>query len=97
LIRGLFSRPGEWRVPADKGLAALVFEIDLRLSEWCVKQVVGVMLDAGSRRWANGQPIQPQGIAAGDPVVGVERQELGQRLFLAAIEHVALILGDDQG
>ena len=25
-----------------------------------------------------------------------ERQELGQRLLLPAIEHVALILGDDQ-
>ena len=27
---------------------------------------------------------------------GVERQKLGQRQLLAAIEHVALVLGDDQ-
>jgi hypothetical protein len=41
--------------------------------------------------------LQPESIAAGDPVLCVERQELGQRLLLAAIEHIALVLSDDQG
>jgi hypothetical protein len=61
-----------------------------------VKQVVGVMLDAGSGRRADAQPVQPQGIAAGDPILGIERQELGEGQLLAAIEHVALVFGDDQ-
>ena len=61
-----------------------------------MKQVVGLIFHARSRRRADAEPIEPQGIAAGDPVLRVERQKLGQRVLLAAIEHVALILGDDQ-
>ncbi len=42
------------------------------------------------------EPIQPQGIAAGDPVLRVERQEVLQGFLLSAIEHVTLKLGDDE-
>ena len=35
-------------------------------------------------------------IAAGDPVLRVEWQKLGQRLLLTAIEHVALKFRDDE-
>ena len=51
---------------------------------------------SGSGGPAKTQPVEPQGVAAGDPVLTVERQEFGQRLLLPAIEHVALIFGDDQ-
>src|SRR4051794_25172548 len=33
----------------------------------------------------------------GDPVGGFEREKLGKGELLAAIEHVTLILGDDEG
>jgi hypothetical protein len=45
---------------------------------------------------ADAQPVQPQRVAAGDPVLVSQRQELGQGQLLPAIEHVALVLGDDQ-
>src|SRR5271166_4094467 len=45
---------------------------------------------------ARAQPVEPKGVAASDPVFGFERQELGQRLLLSTIEHVALILGADK-
>ena len=88
--------PSIRRIAADVRLAAFILEIDLRLIERRMKQVVGVMLHARPGRRADAQPVEPQGIAAGDPVLRVERQELGQRLLLAAIEHVALIFGDDE-
>ena len=85
------------RISADIGLPAFILEVDLRLIERRVKQVVGVMLHARSRGRANAQPIQPQRIAASDPVLRVERQKLGQSLLLSAIEHVALKFRDDEG
>ncbi len=57
---------------------------------------IRVMLHAGPRRRTDAQPVQPQGVAAGDPVLRVERQKLGQSFLLSAIEHVALKLGDDE-
>ncbi len=54
------------------------------------------MLKVRSGRRTDTQPVQPQGIAAGDPILGAERQELGEGQLLAAIQHVALILGDDK-
>ena len=54
------------------------------------------MFDAGSRRRADAEPIESRGVAAGNPVLGLERQEFDPRLFLAAIQHVALVFGDDQ-
>jgi hypothetical protein len=42
------------------------------------------------------QPVQPQRIAADDPVLAVQRQKLRQRILLPAIQHVALELRDDQ-
>ena len=52
-------------------------EVDLGLIERGVKQVLGVMLDAGSRRGADAQPVQPQRVATGDPILLIKRQELG--------------------
>lgn len=45
---------------------------------------------------ADAHPVQPERIPAGDPVFPVERQEVAQGVLLAAIEHVALILRDDE-
>ena len=84
------------RIAADVRLSAFILEVDLRLIERRVKQVIGLMLHARSRRRADAQPIQPQRVAAGDPVLRVERQKLGQSFLLPAIEHVALKLGDDE-
>ena len=50
-----------------------------------------------ARRRADAEPVDAEGVATGDPVGGREREELEQGEFLAAIEHVALILGDDEG
>ena len=55
-----------------------------------------MVLHPRSRRRADAQPVEPQGVAAGDPVHGIKRQELRQGFLLTAIGHVALILGDDQ-
>jgi hypothetical protein len=61
------------RVPADIGLSALILEVDLCLVERRMKQVAGVMFHAGSGRRTDAEPIEPQGVAAGDPVLGIER------------------------
>ena len=61
------------------------------------EQVVGVQLDAGSRGRTERKPVKPERVAAGNPVLGVERQELGEGFLLPAIQHVALIFRDDQG
>ena len=84
------------RVPANVRLPALVLEIDLRLIQRRVKQIVGVQLHARPGRRADAQPVEPQGVAAGDPILCVKRQEVLQSLLLSAIEHVALKLGDDK-
>ncbi|OIQ70345.1 hypothetical protein GALL_480430 [mine drainage metagenome] len=83
-------------VPADIRLPTLILEIDLRLIQRRVEQVLGVIPHPGPCGRANRQPVQPQGVSLGDPVLRVQRQELGPRLHLAAIGHVALELGDDQ-
>jgi hypothetical protein len=61
-----------------------------------MKQVVGVVLYARPSWRADAQPVKPQRIAAGDPVLRVEWQEILQGFLLAAIEHVALKLRDDE-
>ena len=61
-----------------------------------MKQVVGLELHHRAGGRADRQPVEPKRIALGDPVHGIERQEPGQRLLLAAMKHVALELGDDQ-
>ena len=61
-----------------------------------MKKVVGMVLHTSSSRRADTQPIQPEGITAGDPVLAIERQEVGERLLLAAIKYVALEFGDNQ-
>ena len=48
------------------------------------------------RGWADAQPVQPQGVAAGDPVLGIEGQEVRQGFFLAPVEFIALVFGNDQ-
>src|SRR4051794_1711067 len=83
LRRILFLSFDVRRIPADVRLPALILEIDLGLIERCVKQIIGVMFNAGSGRWADAEPVEPQRVAAGDPVLGIERQELGQCLLLA--------------
>jgi hypothetical protein len=83
-------------ISANVGLAAFVLEIDLRLIDRRVKQVISMLLHPGPRRGANAKPIQSQGVSAGDPVFGIERQEILKGFFLAAIEHVALIFRDDE-
>src|SRR5687767_6627758 len=47
--------------------------------------------------WADAQPVEAERVAVGNPVGGFERQEFGEGELLAAIEHVALVLGDDEG
>src|SRR5216684_4609727 len=54
------------------------------------------MLYACSSPWADAQPIQPQRIAARDPILSIERKKLGQRFLLPAIEHIALKFRDDE-
>ena len=46
--------------------------------------------------FAHAEPVHSQRISAGDPVLAIERQKVGKRLLLTAIEHVTLELGDDQ-
>src|ERR1700694_1569658 len=55
------------------------------------------MLDPGSSRRAGAKPIEPQGVTTGDPVLRVERQKLGQRLLLTAVEYITLVFCDDEG
>lgn len=51
----------------------------------------------GAGRRADAQPIQLQSVAAGNPVLRVEGHKISQDLLLAAIGHIALIFGDDEG
>src|SRR6202043_3254620 len=83
-------------ISADVGLPAFILEIDLGLIERGVKQIIGIMLDAGSRGRAVAQPVEPQRVTAGDPVLRVERQKLCESFLLPSIEHVALKLRDDE-
>ena len=46
---------------------------------------------------ADGEPVEAQGVAAGDPVLAGERQKGLQGLELAEVFYVGLILGDDEG
>ena len=61
--------PTQIWIATDVCLSAFVLEVDLRLIERRVKQVIGMMLHARSGRRADAQPVQPQGVAAGDPVL----------------------------
>ena len=83
-------------IPADIGLSAFILEIDLRLIERRMEQVIGMMLHAGSGRRTDAEPIEPQGIATGDPVLRIERQEIPRALPSARDRDVALIFRDDQ-
>jgi hypothetical protein len=84
------------RIAADIGLAAFVLEVDFRLIQRRVEQIIGHQLHARARGRADAQPIQPQGVAANNPVLRVQRQKLRQRILLPAIQHVALELGNDE-
>ena len=45
---------------------------------------------------ADGEPVEAQGVAAGDPVLAGKRQKFGKRLHLPKVLHVCLVFGDDQ-
>ena len=96
LIWRLIATTFVWWIPAYVCLPSLVLEIDLRLIQWRRKQIVTKQLHCRSCRRADAQPIQPQRVVAGDPVLLIQRQELLDRFLLAKIEHVALIFGDDE-
>src|SRR5690242_580224 len=56
-------------IPADISLPAFILEIDLRLIQRHLKQVIAASLRLvfpGGR--ADAQPVEPQGVAGGDPV-----------------------------
>jgi hypothetical protein len=82
------------RIATNVGFAAFILEVDLRLVEWCMKQVVGLTPDGRTRRRADAEPVEPQSIATSDPIVRIKRQKLPQCLFLASIKRVTLKLGD---
>src|SRR5699024_6790292 len=76
--------------------STFVLEFNFSLIQWRFKQIVRVHLHARTGGRADGQPIQPQSIAAGDPVVVRQGEEFAQGFLLAAVAHVALVFGDDQ-
>lgn len=84
------------RIPADIRLAAFVLEVNLALIERRFKEVVRLQLHARTRQRANAQPVQPQRVATGDPVFIAQGQKLGQGQLLPPVQHVTLVLGDDQ-
>ena len=57
------------RISANVRLTAFVLEVDLRLIQWRAEQVIRLQLHARSCRRADAQPIQPQRVAARDPVL----------------------------
>src|SRR3546814_7766711 len=64
----------------------------MRMSDWS-SDVCSSVLPS----WrANAQPIEPQSIATSNPILRIEWQELSQRQLRAAIQHVALELGDNE-
>src|SRR3546814_19896858 len=85
-------------VAADVRFAAFILKVDLGLIQRRTKQVITDNSSLTlSSRFANRQPVEPQRIALNDPVLRIERPKLVQRELLAAIQQVALILGDDKG
>lgn len=60
------------------------------------KKVVADQLNAGAGQWADGQPVESEGVPAGNPVLGLQWEEVVERLLLPTIEHIALELGDYQ-
>lgn len=97
LLVGLQSGAEIGRIAADVSFAPFVLEVDLRLLQVSLEKIVGLQLHARPGWRTELQPIVLQGIAAGDPVLTVERQEFEQGLLLTAIDHVTLKFGDDQG
>ncbi len=76
------------RIAADISLPTLILEIDLRLIERRLKQIIGADLDTRSGRRADAQPIEPQRIAASDPVRVIQGQKLGEGELLTTIKYV---------
>src|ERR1019366_5285736 len=97
LVRSRLPRRSQiGRVATEVRLSTLIREIDLRLIEWCVEQIVTEQLHAGPGWRTDAQPIHSQRVAARDPILRIERQKLRQRLFLSTVDQVALKLGDDE-
>ena len=71
------------RVPTNISFPALILKVNLRLIQWRLEQIIGAVLHAFPRRRADAQPVEPQGVAAGDPVGGFEREELSEGELLA--------------
>ena len=86
----------ERRIPTDVSLPTLVLEVDLGLFMLGRKQPDASMLRRGPGGRAKLEPVQPEGVAGRDPVVGLQWQEVRQRLGLTAVQLVALVLGDYQ-
>src|SRR5690606_1487380 len=84
------------RVPADEGLSTLVREINLRLVKWRAEQIVSVNLSTCCSRWADTEPVEPERVPAGNPVLVRQRQELRHRQFVSSVQHVALVLSDNE-
>ena len=96
LFRTLPSRAEVGRIAADVGLTAFIFKVDFALFQRCGEEVVGSVFDGGAVGRADGEPIEAQGVAAGNPVFAGERQEFGEGFDLPEVLHVCLVFGDDQ-
>src|ERR1700723_1938819 len=83
-------------VAANVGLATFIREVNFGLVQWCTEQVVSYQFDAGSSNIHQTRPIKPKRVAACNPVVRTQRQKFSESKFLSAIEHVALVFGDNQ-
>jgi hypothetical protein len=92
----LFSSTLELWITADVRFSAFILEVDLRQIERRAEQVIGSQFYTRACRRADGQPVKPERIATGNPILGVKRQELRQSFFLASIQHVALKFRDDE-
>ena len=65
-----------WRVATDICFPTFIFKINLSLIQWGCKQIIGVKLYTRTCWRADAQPVQPQLIAANDPVLRIQRQKL---------------------
>src|SRR5690606_11009832 len=64
----LISGAQIWRIATDVGLPSFVLEVNFSLIEWRAKQVISLYLHAGAGWWAYTEPVQPQRVAADNPV-----------------------------
>src|SRR5438552_352134 len=84
------------RVSTNVSLSARILEVDFGLILRRVEEVVAGELYTGAASVHDVQPVEAEGVAAGDPVVLVQRQDLFAGEQVADVQGVALEAGDDQ-